>query len=107
MKLQERDREILSDQVEEAKDFFSRIRGLMFKKEWKKMRDFITPCNSIHTCFMNFPIDALFIGKDNRVVHLIQETTLAIFIDNFKSVHVLDKRWCHKNIKLKLRYSGV
>ena len=28
---------------------------------------FISPCNSIHMCFMNFPIDAVFLDKDYRI----------------------------------------
>ena len=33
----------------------------------------LKPCNSIHTFFMRFPIDVLFLDKDMRVVKLIQD----------------------------------
>lgn len=28
----------------------------------------IKPCNCVHTLFMRFPIDVLFVGKNNKVV---------------------------------------
>jgi uncharacterized protein len=31
----------------------------------------IAPCNSIHTFFMRFAIDALFLDRDGRVVKLL------------------------------------
>ena len=33
----------------------------------------IEPCTSIHTFFMRFTIDALFVAKDGRVVRAIAE----------------------------------
>jgi uncharacterized membrane protein (UPF0127 family) len=30
----------------------------------------ITPCNSIHTFFMKFPIDILFVDADNKIMAL-------------------------------------
>lgn len=32
----------------------------------------IDPCSSIHTCFMRFPIDVLFIDRDGRVVRAVE-----------------------------------
>lgn len=34
---------------------------------------YIEPCNSIHSLFMRFPFDAVFVDKRWRVVHLIHE----------------------------------
>ena len=31
----------------------------------------ISPCSSIHTMFMRFPIDVIFLDRDNRVVKVI------------------------------------
>ncbi|MBF0312505.1 MAG: DUF192 domain-containing protein [Oligoflexia bacterium] len=57
-----------------ANSFFDRLLGLMFKHEMK-MPDgsifdglIIEQCNSIHTCFMKFSIDAIFLDNKNRVV---------------------------------------
>lgn len=33
----------------------------------------LKPCNSIHTYFMRFPIDVLFVDRSNRVIRAIAE----------------------------------
>ena len=64
---------ILSENVLTANSFYTRVMGLMFKKSISKNESLlIEPCNSIHTCFMNFSIDILFISKKNEVVHVIE-----------------------------------
>lgn len=63
---------ILSENAILANKFFKRIKGLLGKKEFVKGEALvIRPCNSIHTFFMRFPIDVLFVGRDNRVVAAI------------------------------------
>ena len=32
----------------------------------------IERCNSIHTCFMRFPIDATFLDRDDNVVKVVR-----------------------------------
>lgn len=60
---------ILSQQTKCADDFLLRLKGLMFSR---KMAGFdgliLEPCSSIHTFFMKFTIDAIFINKENTVV---------------------------------------
>ncbi|MGN8833098.1 DUF192 domain-containing protein [Selenomonas montiformis] len=54
--------------VKVADSFFSRLLGLMGKKEMKDNQALlITKCNSIHTFFMRFNMDAVFLDK-NMVV---------------------------------------
>lgn len=56
-------------EVEVANNFFTRGKGLMFRKEFENNKSlFITPCNSIHTCFMKFPISVIFVDKKGIVV---------------------------------------
>ena len=51
-----------------ADSFFSRLLGLMGKKEMKDNRALlITKCNSIHTFFMRFNMDAVFVDKNMTV----------------------------------------
>lgn len=51
---------------------FKRMKGLLGKKGLKPGEALIIkPCNSIHTFFMRFPIDVLFVSKDNRVIKAI------------------------------------
>jgi uncharacterized membrane protein (UPF0127 family) len=33
----------------------------------------IEPCSSVHTMFMRFPIDVVYISKDNKVVRIAPE----------------------------------
>lgn len=52
-----------------ADSYWCRLKGWMFKKT-VSFDDalWIEPCNSIHTFFMNFPIDALFIDSQGYVI---------------------------------------
>ncbi len=60
---------VLAEDVIIANTIFKRAKGLLGKKEFKKGQALILkPSNSIHTFFMNFPIDVLFVDKDNRVL---------------------------------------
>lgn len=52
-----------------AKNSYERMMGLMFKENIQDSDAFlISPCNSIHTFFMNFPIHAVFLNKSGLVV---------------------------------------
>lgn len=60
---------VLADEVIIADTPFKRIRGLLGKKDFKPGQALILkPCNSIHTLFMRFPIDVLFVNCHNRVI---------------------------------------
>ena len=46
----------------------------MFKKNLPEGKGLhIIPCNSIHMCFMNFPLDIVFIDRDMKVVSIIEK----------------------------------
>ena len=56
-----------------ANTFMERLKGLMFDKEMKGMDGLlINNCNSIHTFFMNYSIDALFLDSNNKIVKIIK-----------------------------------
>ena len=56
-----------------ADQFFSRLKGLMFSDDIKPHDALlITSCNSIHTCFMKYTIDVIFLSKDLRVVKILR-----------------------------------
>jgi uncharacterized membrane protein (UPF0127 family) len=64
---------ILGENVKLASSFSERLLGLMFIKEMKNMDGLILePCNSIHNCFVRFPIDVIFLSKDNVIVKIIR-----------------------------------
>ena len=51
---------------------FKRMKGLLGKRDFSKGQALILdPCNSIHMFFMRFPIDVLFLDKNNHVLKAI------------------------------------
>lgn len=65
---------ILAEQCEQARSFFARGRGLMGRDQLGPGSGLlIDPCSSIHTFFMRFPIDVVFIDRTGRVVGLRAE----------------------------------
>ncbi len=63
----------IASKIKLADTFFTRGLGLMFKKE---MTDFdgilIKPSNSIHTFWMRFSIDVIFLNKDLEVIKVFE-----------------------------------
>ena len=56
---------------EVADSFGRRLRGLMFRAELLPGAGLlIRPSGSVHTCFMRFPIDVVFLDRDLRVVRV-------------------------------------
>jgi len=63
----------LSNNVVLADSILKRMKGLLGKGTMPTGEAlFIKPCISIHTFFMRFPIDALFLDKENRVIATIK-----------------------------------
>ncbi len=61
--------DVLLQTVETADTFWKRLRGLQFRRSLPSDRGvFLTPCSSLHTCFMRFPIDVLMLDADNLVL---------------------------------------
>jgi uncharacterized protein len=64
---------LLLAEVELAKTFWQRSRGLMFRNQLAKNQTlWILNCNSIHTGFMCFPIDVVFVNKKMQVKRIIK-----------------------------------
>lgn len=54
-----------------ASSFLKRLKGLMFTKELEQDKSmYIDKCNQIHTFFMNYNIDVLYLDKNNTVIHI-------------------------------------
>lgn len=67
-------KKMVSSEVRIADNFFSRLKGLMFAEKIEGYGGLlITRCNSIHTCFMKFNIDVVFLDKNQKVVKVIRE----------------------------------
>jgi len=65
---------VLAENVVLANSFFKRIKGLLGRKDFLSDQAIILdPCNSVHTFFMHFTIDVLFVDKDYRVVEILPQ----------------------------------
>jgi uncharacterized protein len=59
--------------VQLANTFLLRLTGLMGKSALPAQQGlWITPCNSVHSCFMRFLFDAVFVDKAGCIVHLVE-----------------------------------
>jgi uncharacterized membrane protein (UPF0127 family) len=66
-----RTRLVLAVEIEPAFDSKSRNRGLLGRARLNDGSALIlAPCSSIHTFFMRFAIDVLFVKKDGRVMKM-------------------------------------
>jgi len=64
----------LIPQLEEARTFWSRGKGLLGRESLPEGQAlWIHHCNSIHTCFMKFAIDCVFVDKNLKVKALYSE----------------------------------
>ena len=56
-----------------ADSFFTRLAGLMFRKPLPAATGLLlTPCNSVHMCFMRFAIDVVYVDKDYTVLKVVK-----------------------------------
>ncbi len=63
---------VLAENAVIADDPLSRTKGLLGKKALLPQEALVLkPCNSIHTFFMRFPIDVLFVDRELKVVAAI------------------------------------
>jgi uncharacterized protein len=66
--------EVVVDQCVVADSPASRLRGLLGRSELAPGEGLLLrPASSIHTCFMRFPIDAVFLDGGLRVVGISDE----------------------------------
>jgi uncharacterized membrane protein (UPF0127 family) len=64
----------LADHARVADNLWTRLVGLLRDRGLAEGEGlWIKPCNSIHSFFMKFVFDAVFLDKDLRVVHLMPE----------------------------------
>lgn len=66
--------ETLADDIELANTYFTRLKGLMFRRGLAAGKGLLLdPCPQIHTCFMRFDIDAVFIDKNGVVLYVVEK----------------------------------
>jgi uncharacterized membrane protein (UPF0127 family) len=68
-----KNKNLISD-LKVAQDFWDRGLGLIPKKNLEPEQGlWISRCKSIHTCFMSFAIDCVFVDKNLKVQALVEE----------------------------------
>ena len=81
---------VITKNAELADSFFSRFRGLMFRKSIAEdYALYITPCNQIHMLNMRFAIDVIYLDKNGRVVKIdmnVQPNKICKTVKNAHSV---------------------
>lgn len=64
---------VIVENLKVANSFFSRLKGLMFTNDLKNNEGlFIYESKSIHTFFMNYSLDAIFVDKKMKIVKIIK-----------------------------------
>lgn len=60
---------VIGSRIREARSFWARGRGLMFADSLETGEGLIIdPCTSIHTFWMRFPLDVLYMDREGTVV---------------------------------------
>ena len=56
-----------------ADNFFLRLRGLMGRKRLPEGTGLLlAPCDSVHMCFMCFPIDVVYLNKEFTILKVVK-----------------------------------
>ncbi|MFA6236989.1 MAG: DUF192 domain-containing protein [Bacteriovorax sp.] len=72
--LKDQSGEMICQNMVVAKQLFDRMKGLMFSEKLPDCDGFlIAPCNSIHTFFMLYKLDVLFLDKNFQVVKAVYD----------------------------------
>lgn len=65
---------VIADKLEMKDSFFGRLIGLLSRSGLKDGEGIIlNPCTQIHTFFMRFSIDAVFLSRDLEVISVIED----------------------------------
>lgn len=95
---------LIADDVKIAQNFFTRSFGLLLRKSLSENEGLIIkPCCSIHTFFMKFNIDVLFVNKQNQIVALYENVKprriLPIHLNSFYVIELASSSISAKNIE--------
>ena len=64
---------VVAEDVAVARSFWGRFRGIMLRREMASGEALlIEPSASIHTAFMRFPIDVVFLDREKQVVKVAE-----------------------------------
>lgn len=71
--IRKKSKTLIAENTRVADNFYTKLVGLMFKDDMPNCDAMIfQQCNSIHTFFMRFKIDVIFLNKKDQVVKIIR-----------------------------------
>ncbi len=62
---------IILKELKFADGFVQRAVGLLGKSSMSESSGLLIQTNAIHTCFMRFPLDLIFLNRQNRVLKIV------------------------------------
>lgn len=96
---------IIAKEVRDATTFWQRLLGLLGKKDLSVEQGLIIePCKIVHTFFMKFALDIIFLNQRDRVVNIIENmppNRISPFINEAQVVVEL-KAGVSKNKEIRL-----
>lgn len=92
-------------QIQIANTFWLRLKGLMVAKELNPGKGLLLiPCKQVHTFFMKFSIDVLFLDGRGRVLRIIQglgPSQISLLVrDSFQVLELAEGTVQNLNIKV-------
>lgn len=102
-KLTTKQGEVICEQMIVANQFFSRLKGLMFSESIPNGDGFlINPCRSIHTFFMLYPLDLVFLDENYKVIKVLENfKPWRMSWIYFRATQTLELKGGHLKQKLK------
>ena len=61
---------VIATQISLADNFWMRLSGYMFRSKPHTAGILFEPTNAIHTFFMRFPIDVIFMDKHSKIIRV-------------------------------------
>lgn len=81
---------VVAERVSVANSWFSRLRGLMFRRELPAGEALLlVPCDSVHTHWMRFAIDVAMLDEKGRVVEVHEDVAPWRFVQPAKKSHAV------------------
>jgi len=79
--------------VSMATTMLTRARGLLFKTALENDQGMlIAPCNSVHTCFMGYRLDVVFLDKERKIMSITENVKPWRFAAHLKASKVIEFR---------------
>lgn len=83
--------QVIASQVQHANRLWSRLRGLLVRSALQPQEGLLlTPCNSIHTFFMRYNIDVIFLDGNGVVVKCVAGIKPWRWAGSYKARHALE-----------------